>query len=103
MQDRLDIAPVCLEHHTLSSLAFVGEAGTHIVDAEREGVRVFLAWLVVRVLWHVANPPGACLRRRLALRPSLVSGLQAYDPIRHLLRRRPLRRRERLLRGSRRV
>src|SRR5687768_10123080 len=56
MQDRLDIAPVCLEHHPLSSLAFVGEAGTHIVEAAREGVRVFLAWLVVRVLWHVAHP-----------------------------------------------
>jgi hypothetical protein len=44
--------------YTLSQLAFVGRAGTHVVDADGEGMRVFLARLVVRGLWHVTPPPG---------------------------------------------
>jgi hypothetical protein len=50
MQDRLDVAPVRLEQHPLSQLAFIGWAGTHVVDADGEGVRVLVARLVVRGL-----------------------------------------------------
>ena len=74
MQDRLDVAPVRPEQHTLAQLAFIGWAGAHVVDADGEGVRVFLARLVVRGLWHVTPPPGAWLRRGLARPPSLMAG-----------------------------
>ena len=48
MQNRLDVAPVRPEQHPLPQLAFVGWTGEHVVDADGEGVRVFLARLVVR-------------------------------------------------------
>src|SRR6266446_6531998 len=69
MHDRLDIAPVRPEQHTLSQLAFVGWADAHVVEGDGERGRVFLARLVVRWLWHVTPPPGAWIRRGLA-RPS---------------------------------
>ena len=74
MQDRLDVAPVRPEQHPLSQLTFVGWAGTHVVDADGEGMRVFLARLVVRGLWHVTHPPGAWRRRGRARPPSLGAG-----------------------------
>src|SRR6267142_5609068 len=52
MQDRLDVAPVRPEQQPLSQLTFVGWAGKHVEDADGEGMRVFLARLVVRWLWH---------------------------------------------------
>src|SRR5262245_5175439 len=59
MQDRLDVAPVRPEQQPLSQLTFMGWAGEHVVDADGEGMRVFLTRLVVRWLWHVTPPPGA--------------------------------------------
>jgi hypothetical protein len=43
----LDVAPVRPEQHPLSSLAFRGWTGAHVVEADGEGVRVFLTRLVV--------------------------------------------------------
>jgi hypothetical protein len=74
MQERLDVAPVRPEQHTLPQLVCVGWAGAHVVYAEGEGVRVFLAQLAVRGLWHVTPPPGAWLRRGRARPPSLGAG-----------------------------
>src|SRR4029450_2240781 len=64
VQDCLDVASVRPKQHTLSQLAFIGWTGAHVVDADGEGVRVFLVRLVVRWRWHVTYPPGACFRRR---------------------------------------
>ena len=58
MQDRLDVAPVRPEQQPLAQLTFVGWAGKHVVDADGEGMRVFLARLVVRWLWHVTSSRG---------------------------------------------
>jgi hypothetical protein len=67
MHDRLDVATVRTEQQPIPQLAFVGWDGENIVDADGEGVSVFLARLLVRVLWHLTNPPGVFIRRRLAL------------------------------------
>ena len=74
MQDCLDVAPVRPEQHTLPQLVCVGWAGMHVVYADGEGVRVLLAQLAVRGLWHVTPPPGAWLRRGRARPPSLNAG-----------------------------
>jgi hypothetical protein len=66
MQDRLDVAPVRPQQHPLPQRAVVGWTGAHVVDADGEGVRVFVAQLVMRWLSHCATPPGACFRRGLA-------------------------------------
>src|SRR5438128_3371922 len=58
MHDRLDVTPVSTEQQPLPQFAFVGWAGEHVVDADGEGVRVFLARLVVQWLWHFTHPPG---------------------------------------------
>jgi hypothetical protein len=47
MQDRLHVAPVRPEQHPLPQLTFMGWAGQHVVDADGEGMRVFLTQLVV--------------------------------------------------------
>ena len=69
----LDVAPVRPEQHPLAQLAFRGWTGTHVVETDGEGVRVFLTRLVVRGLWHWTTPPGTCLRRGLARPPSLMA------------------------------
>jgi hypothetical protein len=46
-----DVAPVRPEQHLLSQFAFIGWTGAHVVEADGEGVRVFLTRLVVRGLW----------------------------------------------------
>src|SRR5437016_2874601 len=74
MQDCLDVAPVRPEQHTLPQLVCVEWAGAHVVYADGEGVRVLLAQLAVRGLWHVTPPPGAWLRRGRARPPSLGAG-----------------------------
>jgi hypothetical protein len=47
MQDRLNVTPVRPEQQSLPQLTFMGWAGQHVVDADGEGMRVFLGWLVV--------------------------------------------------------
>ena len=52
MQERLDVTPVRPEQHTLPRLAGVEGTGEDIVDANREGVRLVRARLVVQWRWH---------------------------------------------------
>jgi hypothetical protein len=52
MQERLDVAPVRPEQHTLPQLAGMGRTGEDIMEANREGVRVVRARLGVPWRWH---------------------------------------------------
>jgi hypothetical protein len=73
MQDRLNVAPVRPEQQPLPQLTFMGWTGQHVVNADGEGMGVFLTRLVVRWLWHCTTPPGAWMRRGLARPPSLMA------------------------------